>query len=233
MAERRVTFSIPELKKAAASATGATECVQIIKLPEGLFNRAFLLVMDNGSEVIARIPTPVAGPAHYVTASEVATMEFMRDLGVPVPKVLAWSSNAENEVGAEYIIMEKAQGIQLKEVWDVMPSTQKCRFLADLVSIEAKMLSTGADSYGALYYKGDVPNGKLVRGKEGATKFCIGPSVRRSYWEGVKAGMDIDRGPCKFLNVLTDERGILRAVSCGIHYARDKLDVNIRGDQTD
>jgi ABC-type antimicrobial peptide transport system permease subunit len=68
-------------------------------------------------------------------------MEFMRDLGVPVPKVLAWSSNAENEVGAEYIIMEKVQGIQLKEVWDVMPSTQKCRFLADLVSIEAKMLS--------------------------------------------------------------------------------------------
>ena len=69
-----------------------------MKLPEGLFNRAFLLVMDNGSEVIARIPTSVAGPAHFVTASEVATMEFMRDLGVPVPKVLAWSSNAENEV---------------------------------------------------------------------------------------------------------------------------------------
>ena len=129
--------------------------------------------------------------------------------------------------------MEKAQGIQLKEVWDVMPMRQKCKFLAELVSIEAKMLSTSVDSYGALYYNGDVPNGKLIRGKEEGSKFCIGPSVRRSYWEGEKAGMDIDRGPCKILDVLTDERGILRAVSCGVHYARGKLAFNIRRHQTD
>ena len=202
LAERRVVFSIPELKKAAASATHAKECLKVIKLPEGLFNRVFLLVMDNGSEAIARIPTPAAGPAHLVTASEVATMEFMRDLGVPVPKVLTWSSTADNEVGAEYIIMGKAQGIQLKEVWDMMSHKQKCIFLADLVSIEAKMLSTSVGSYGALYYNGDVPDGKLVRGKEGDTKFCLGPSVRRSYWEGEKTGMDIDRGPCIFIKCI-------------------------------
>jgi hypothetical protein len=186
--------------------------------------------MDNGAEVIARIPTPAAGPAHLVTASEVATMEFMRDLGVPVPKVLAWSPNAENKVGAEYIIMEKALGIQLKEVWDTMSHKQKCRFLADLVSIEAKMVSTSVDSYGALYYNGDVPDAKLVRGK---AKFCLGPSVRRSFWEGERAGMDIDRGPCMFINVFTDERGILQAVPCGIYTARGKLDIKIRWDQTD
>jgi hypothetical protein len=194
---------MPELKKAAASAIDAKECLQVIKLPEGLFNRVFLLVMDNGSEVIARIPTAAAGPAHLVTASEVATMEFMRDLGVPVPKVLTWSSNADNNVGAEYIIMENAQGIQLKKVWDIMSHKQKCSFLADLVSIEAKMLATSAGSYGALYFNDDVPDGILVRGKEGApTKFCLGPSVRRSFWEGEKAGMDIDRGPCIFLKCI-------------------------------
>lgn len=142
--ERRVIFSIPELKKAAASATDAKECLQVIKLPEGLFHRVFLLVMDNGSEVIARFPTPAAGPAHFVTASEVATMEFMETWESLFQKILTWSSNANNEVGAEYIIMEKAQGIQLKEVWDMMSHKQKCRFLADLVSIEAKMLSQPA-----------------------------------------------------------------------------------------
>jgi hypothetical protein len=199
LAERRVIFSIPELKKVAASATDAKECIKIVKLPEGLFNRVFLLVMDNGSEVIARIPTPAAGPAHFVTASEVATMEFMRDLGVPVPKVLKWSSNANNDVGAEYIIMEKAQGIPLHEVWDTMSPKQKCNFMADLVGIEAKMVSTSVASYGTLYYNGDVPKGKLVCGKDEATKFCLGPSVRRSWWEGEKAEIDIDRGPCIFI----------------------------------
>src|SRR4051812_1698284 len=39
-------------------------------------------------------------------------------LGTPVPKVLAWSSKAEeNPVGAEYIIMEKVLGIELERVW--------------------------------------------------------------------------------------------------------------------
>lgn len=33
--------------------------------------------MDNGKNVIARIPHPIAGPEYYTTASEVATMEFV------------------------------------------------------------------------------------------------------------------------------------------------------------
>ena len=33
--------------------------------------------MDNGSEVIAKLPNSIAGPAYYTTASEVATREFV------------------------------------------------------------------------------------------------------------------------------------------------------------
>lgn len=51
--------------------------------------------LDDESEVIARIPCPMAGPAHLLTASEVATMDFARTvLGIPVPKVLSYSSRA-------------------------------------------------------------------------------------------------------------------------------------------
>ena len=49
--------------------------------------------------------------AHWNTASEVATMKLMDALGIPVPKVLTWSSRGDNQVGTEYIIMEKAKGI--------------------------------------------------------------------------------------------------------------------------
>lgn len=49
--------------------------MHIVKL-EGNFNKAFLLTMDDGNEVIAKIPCPNAGPRLLTTASEVATLKF-------------------------------------------------------------------------------------------------------------------------------------------------------------
>lgn len=51
--------------------------VKLVKCVEGQFNKAFLLTMSNGSEIIARLPNPNAGPAFYTTASEVATRHFV------------------------------------------------------------------------------------------------------------------------------------------------------------
>src|SRR5271169_4759991 len=111
LSSRRVEFSVSALKAVAAKSAGAKECIRMTKLPEGLCNRAFLMSLDNGRDVVARIPTSVAGPAHWNTASEVATMKLMDALEIPVPKVLTWSSRADNQVGTEYIVMEKAKGI--------------------------------------------------------------------------------------------------------------------------
>lgn len=44
---------------------------------------------------------------------------------IPVPKVLAWSSDPTNPVGAEYIIMEKASGIQLFGTWGAMDDSDR------------------------------------------------------------------------------------------------------------
>lgn len=35
------------------------------------------MTMDNGVEVLAKIPNPNAGPAFYTTASDVATRHFV------------------------------------------------------------------------------------------------------------------------------------------------------------
>jgi hypothetical protein len=51
---------------------------RITKCVEGLHNKAFILKMDNGSEVFAKLPNPNAGPAHFSVASEVATRELVR-----------------------------------------------------------------------------------------------------------------------------------------------------------
>lgn len=51
--------------------------MKVLKCVEGFHNKALLLTIDNGKEVFAKLPNPNAGPARYVTASEVATREFV------------------------------------------------------------------------------------------------------------------------------------------------------------
>jgi hypothetical protein len=41
--------------------------------------------MDNGLEVLAKLPNPIARPAYFTTASEVATREFV-STSIPKPK---------------------------------------------------------------------------------------------------------------------------------------------------
>jgi hypothetical protein len=76
-ARRYVKFDLTGLLEVSAKAVGARRCVQIEKLPEGNFNKVFLLTMDNGKYLIAKIPNPNAGRPHYTTASEVATMDYV------------------------------------------------------------------------------------------------------------------------------------------------------------
>jgi hypothetical protein len=66
-----------ELGRIAARSVGASSCVEIKKVSEEKLNRTFLLTMNDGNEVIARISHPNAGCPHFMTASEVATMDFV------------------------------------------------------------------------------------------------------------------------------------------------------------
>lgn len=65
------------LARIAAESVGASRCVSIKKYPDGMFNKALLMSMDDGREVIAKVPNPNAGVPHFTTASEVATMDFV------------------------------------------------------------------------------------------------------------------------------------------------------------
>lgn len=73
-----VRFNVFKLMRIAAMAVGQNTCVDMVKVTEGGFNKRFILTMDDGYGVIARIPTSITGPPHYTTASEVATMDFLR-----------------------------------------------------------------------------------------------------------------------------------------------------------
>ena len=77
MSQRYVRFDLDELARLAAEAVGSKFCISIEKYPDGMYNKALLLTMDDNTQAVAKIPNPNAGRPHFTTASEVATMEFV------------------------------------------------------------------------------------------------------------------------------------------------------------
>src|SRR5271170_3189611 len=76
--ERCKEFKVAALKNVVVQTTSSKQCINMVKLGEGSFNKVFLLTMDSGKQVVARIPHPNAGSKKNTTASEVATLHFLR-----------------------------------------------------------------------------------------------------------------------------------------------------------
>ncbi|KZV92571.1 hypothetical protein EXIGLDRAFT_710167 [Exidia glandulosa HHB12029] len=204
LALRYQWFDVDALKQVVLDCTGADAVLDIRKLAEGRCNKAFLVQLNNSRSVIARIPTPISGPPHLVTASEVATMDFVRNrLGLrQVPRVLAWCSRAaETPVGAEYIIMDQAVGVRLDTVWSSLTMLQKMHVVRQWVEFESPLVQAFSVSsgYGSLYYRADVLAQKtreIVRDGGSDAEFVIGPSVEHRLWSknDFCDTLDVDRG---------------------------------------
>ncbi|PTU21356.1 hypothetical protein P175DRAFT_0500262 [Aspergillus ochraceoroseus IBT 24754] len=191
--KRYQPFNVEELKETAARSVNAKFCVKLTKLPEGSYNKAFLLTMDNELQVIAKIPNPYI-PQKFITASEVATLDFLRnELGVPVPRVFAWSSKKDQPVGVEYIIMEKAPGNELSKSWPTMEVSDKVDIVSQLANIQAKIAAVHFGYHGSLFYSEDSEGGISIPGI--ADRFCIGPSCDIRFWEEERGSMSAFRGP--------------------------------------
>lgn len=176
------------------------------KFAEGGFNRIFLLTTEDGSQAIAKIPYKISVPKYYTTASEVATTKFLQSKGIPVPRILGWSSDADNAVGVEYIIMEKATGIPLETRWFNLSKEERHYLVTSLVDIEKQLFDIPFGHYGSIYFRKDVPlelqqnlysNGTDAAISSADDQFCIGPTTDYMFWYGKRGKMGIDRGPCK------------------------------------
>ncbi len=191
----------------AANAVHREECVKIEKLAEGGFNKVFLLTMNDGYKVIARIPTSIAGPPGFTTASEVATLDLLNSLGIPVPTVFAHCSRKgeDNSVEAEYIIMERLHGESLAERWDTLSQADLADVMKQVATIETKLMNVPLPAYGSLFYKDDVEVARQVAFPNTASnanhllgRMCIGPVAKSAFWHGERQSLNIDRGPCAF-----------------------------------
>ena len=219
MALRQLDFDVEALGAIAAKACGTSECNEIEVIGEGrsdfcsrgnhfqsfpgTFNRVFRLGLDTGNDVVARIRFRNAGPQSLLTRSEVATMDFVRSrTGAPVPKVLAWDASSDNNVGCEYIIMDKCKGDMLANMSDTSDS---CHYIFDIANLLSGLSGIPFSQYGSIYYKEDVA--PLLQARplyaEGqppddcSERFRVGPSIDRRFYRGERARLLIDRGPCK------------------------------------
>ncbi|KAE8151418.1 kinase-like domain-containing protein [Aspergillus avenaceus] len=206
--ERYVEFNIEALEMVAAKSVGREKVVNTRKLAEGGFNGVFVLTMDDGSEVIAKIPYPLTVPKTLTTESEVATLEFLRTKGIPVPQVFTYSSSSDNAVGTENIVMEKAAGQPLDCRWFELTPKERVRLVTSCIDIERKLFSIPFGSYGSIYYTSTLPpnmRSELYRTSHDG-RFCIGPSADYTFWRGKRALHELNRGPWR------DPRDYVRSV---------------------
>lgn len=80
---REIKLDLNRLARVAADSVGAAQCISIKKYPDGMFNKALLMSMDNGREVVVKVPNPNASVPHFTTASEVATIDFVSSSWTP------------------------------------------------------------------------------------------------------------------------------------------------------
>ncbi len=59
MQARTVRFDMNELARIAAKSVGAGRCVHVEKCPDGMYSKAYIFRMDDGREVIGKVPTPM------------------------------------------------------------------------------------------------------------------------------------------------------------------------------
>ncbi|KKK16222.1 hypothetical protein ARAM_001796, partial [Aspergillus rambellii] len=210
---RYVSFDLHTLIQIAEEAGGDNAvCVNVSKLPEGNFNKAFLVTMRDGLELVVKIPNPNAGPSHYTTASEVGTMQYAREnLQRPVPRVLSYCSRAlESKLGLEYIIVEKAQGIELSHIWESLKPRDKLSIVRQIGSITSTLSKARFPFHGSLYLREDISKSESIKIDD---TFVIGPITGRAWFDDRRGEVDVQRGPWTSTN-FTINAIIQRELSC-------------------
>jgi hypothetical protein len=73
---RRLQFDFDALLDVAIDGSPKATRVLSCEKKEGGSNRVFVIRLDNGRSVIARLPTKLTGPPRTTVSSEVATLKF-------------------------------------------------------------------------------------------------------------------------------------------------------------
>jgi hypothetical protein len=197
--ELRRVFNVDGLRRLAAESVrrSTDDIADLRKLDENGYNRNFLITMRDGFKMVARIPLLVTIPGFFVVASEVATMDFLRSRGLPIPEIYGYSPSTDNVAETEYIFTEFVEGTALNTIWFDLEEEDIISLTRQIAKLESVMMSIDFPAGGSLYYAKDL---EKIHGRRGISledkRFCVGPEVRPSLWAGRRSQLKVDRGPC-------------------------------------
>jgi len=159
--------------------------------------------MHDGFEMIARIPYLTTEPRRLLVASEVATMDYLRSCGIPIPKIYSYSATSDNAAGTEYIFMEVNTGTNLGDIWYELGETARTTAVRRLVELEARLFSLKFPASGSIYYSRglDASSDKIEINAGSSSSngpFCIGPDTTLALWFGNRLSLNVFRGPCEY-----------------------------------
>lgn len=119
----------------------------------GAFNKLYL-VSYSGHEAryLFRVTLPVI--PFFKTESEVATLRYLRtNTSIPVPRAIAWNSSSDNDLGFEWILMNKVAGVELRSVWRRIPWQRKLELVDEVAGFVHQLQAQSFDAVGSLYFK--------------------------------------------------------------------------------
>lgn len=149
-------------------------------LAEGAFNKVYQVsYVGHATTYIFRVAMPMI-PCDKVE-SEIATMAYVRaNTSIPLPIVFAWNSNQNNELGFEWILMEKVAGVPLVSVWRQLTWTQKLGFTEKLAGYVNELRQSKFDYIGGLYLKS--PKSAKTRGRDEVSRIDDSDAPNPNSW---------------------------------------------------
>ena len=126
---------------------------------QGAFNRIYLVRCPRGGKdersFIFRVSLPV--DPGFKVSSDTATMTYVREhTNAPVPRVLAFDSSHENELGFAWTIMEMMPGQPLCHRYRYMTREQKEDLVRRIAEIVAQIFRSKFHGIGNLYQAADA-----------------------------------------------------------------------------
>ena len=164
----------------------AGDHISVTFFAEGAFNKLFTITVSNSGstlgtpQYIFRATAPVE--PFFKIAGEVATLSYLQEhTSIPVPRIIAHSSTSDNEVGCEWILMEKIPGVALADVWRDIDLETKNKVTRSVVGYVRQLrdLRRCFTGIGTLYFREEIDTLKapvrVVRAKD--EKYVLGPLV--------------------------------------------------------
>ncbi|KAH8923294.1 hypothetical protein BT69DRAFT_1242283 [Atractiella rhizophila] len=139
----------------------STSSCSVSFLAAGAFNKLYTiyhsssessaseLSQDGEQQRVLRVALPV--DPKFKVLSEVATLTFLRQFSKLVPEPLEYDDGRDNEVGFEWMLMSKVEGLPIEESWRTLNWEEKERVVNDVVTFLADLFNRRFEGIGSLF----------------------------------------------------------------------------------